>query len=355
MRKERIITYQESRILKDSIYIDVRTSAEYQEATIPGAVNIELLDNTERKIIGTIYKQESPKAARLKGVEIVSPKLPKLIKAINELSQKKKNIILFCARGGLRSKSLAEFAQLAGIEVYLLQNGYKDYRHFIMNKLANYQFEGELAVLHGNTGVGKTYILKEMEKLGANIIDLEAIANHRGSVFGSIGLSLPYNQKYFESLLWEELNAKDRGEGIIFIEAESKRIGNSVLPKFFVEKMRSSIDILITASQEKRVKNIYQEYINDITTNQKEFQQQIIESLTSIKKYLIKLAGKNYYNELLVQAEHGNFYNIITMLFENYYDPMYNNSQKKIANYQLEINADNISQAAVKIVNYFLS
>lgn len=353
MRKEKIITYAKSITLKNSIYIDVRSSAEYQEATIPGAVNIELLNNHERKVIGTIYKQENQKAARLKGVEIVSPKLPEIINKINELAQTNKNLIIFCARGGLRSKSMAEFAQLAGIEVYLLQGGYKNYRHFIIDQLANYKFKGDLVILHGNTGVGKTYILREMEKLGANIIDLEEIANHRGSVFGSIGLNSPYNQKYFESLLWEELNAKDKQDGFIFIEAESKRIGNSVLPKFFTQKMKSGLNILITAKQEKRITNIYQEYIKDITTNQEEFKSQVIESLTTIKRYLIKLSGKEYYSDLLFQARKGNFRKIITMLFENYYDPMYKSSQKKITNYQLKVDADNIKHAAKKIFTTF--
>ena len=217
MRKERLITYQQSLNLENSIYIDARTKEEYQEATIPGAVNIELLDHQERKIIGTIYKQQSPKKAKLKGVELVSPKIPDLIAEVNQLAREYDNLIIFCSRGGLRSKSLAEFSDLAGIEVYRLENGYKGYRHYIIDKLDNYQFKGEIVVLHGNTGVGKTYILKEMDKLGANIIDLEGIANHRGSAFGSIGLNEPYNQKYFESLLWEELKKKDQPDGYISV------------------------------------------------------------------------------------------------------------------------------------------
>jgi len=146
MRKERLINYQDSLNLKNSIYIDARTKKEYNEATIPGAVNIELLDYEERKIIGTIYNNKNSKKAKLKGVELVSPKIPDLIAEINQLNNKYDNLIIFCSRGGLRSKSLAEFSDLAGIEVYRLENGYKGYRHYIMNKLENYNFKAKISV-----------------------------------------------------------------------------------------------------------------------------------------------------------------------------------------------------------------
>ena len=353
MRRERIITYQESLKLKNSIFIDARTKAEYEEATIPDAVNIELLNHEERKIIGTIYKQQSPKKAKLKGVELVSPKIPDLIAEVNKLAKKYDNLIIFCSRGGLRSKSLAEFSDLAGIEVYRLEGGYKHYRHYIMDKLENYEFKGEIVVLHGNTGVGKTYILKKMEHRGANIIDLEGIANHRGSAFGSIGLEEPYNQKYFESLLWEELKSKDHKNGVIFVEAESRRVGHSVIPDFFHQEMKAGEDLLINASLQKRVENIYLEYIRDIESNQSEFIERVLESLTAIKKYLIKKAGKDSYFKLLDLAEAAKFKELTKILLEEYYDPMYEHSQKKVDTYRAEIDAENIEKAAEKIIDLY--
>jgi tRNA 2-selenouridine synthase len=353
MRKERLITYAESLKLDNSIYIDARTNAESEEATIPGAVNIELLNYEERKVIGTIYKQQNPSKAKLKGVELVSPKIPDLIAEIDELAKEYDNLIIFCSRGGLRSKSLAEFSDLAGIEVYRLENGYKGYRHYIIDKLENYKFKGEIAVLHGNTGVGKTYILKEMEKMGAAIIDLEGIANHRGSAFGSIGLEEPYNQKYFESLLWEELKLKDKEDRVIFVEAESRRVGHSVIPEFFHQKMKAGADLLITASMQKRVENIYLEYIKDIESNQQEFIERVLESLTAIKKYLIKKAGKDSYFELLELAKKAEFKKLTKILLEEYYDPMYEHSQKKVDNYKAEIKAENIEKAAQKIIEIY--
>ncbi|MFW6230128.1 MAG: tRNA 2-selenouridine(34) synthase MnmH [Halanaerobium sp.] len=353
MRKERLITYQQSLNLKNRIYIDARTKEEYQEATIPGAFNIELLDHQERKIIGTIYKQQNPKKAKLKGVEIVSPKIPDLIAEVNDLARKYDNLIIFCSRGGLRSKSLAEFSDLAGIEVYRLKEGYKGYRRYIIDKLNNYQFKGEIVVLHGNTGVGKTYILKEMEQLGANIIDLEGIANHRGSAFGSIGLNQPYNQKYFDSLLWKELKQKDKYGNFIFVEAESKRVGHSVIPQFFHQKMKAGDDLLIKASMKKRVENIYLEYIKDIESNQQQFIERVLESLEAIKKYIIKKAGKNSYIKLIKLAEDAKFKELTQILLEKYYDPMYEHSQKKVDNYLAKINAENIEKAARKIVKLY--
>lgn len=353
MRKERIITYQKSINLKNSVYIDVRTKAEYEEATIPGAVNIELLNQEERKIIGTIYNKENPKKAKLKGVELVSPKIPTLIEKVDQLFQNYENLIFFCSRGGLRSKSLAEFSDLAGFKVFRLENGYKGYRHYIINKLKNYKFKGEIVVLHGNTGVGKTYILKEMQNLGANIIDLEGIANHRGSAFGSIGLQKPYNQKYFESLLWEELLKKDQKNSYIFVEAESKRIGHSVIPKFFYKKMKDGNDILINASIKKRIDNIYLEYIKDIKKNRQNFIERILESLTAIKKYIIKKTGKDSYYKILELAKTAEFEKLTEKLLKEYYDPMYAHSQNKISNYQAEIKAENIKKAAQKILTLY--
>jgi tRNA 2-selenouridine synthase len=353
MRKERLITYEESLNLKNSIYIDARTKEEYSEATIPGAINIELLNYNERKIIGTTYKQQSSKKAKLKGVELVSPKIPALVAEVNQFNQEYKNLIIFCSRGGLRSKSLAEFSDLAGIEVYRLESGYKGYRHYIIEKLKEYKFKGKISVLHGNTGVGKTYILKEMEKFGANIINLEEIANHRGSAFGSIGLAKPYNQKFFESLLWEELKIKDQENGVIFVEAESRRVGHSVIPEFFHLKMKDGEDLLITASMQKRVENIYLEYIKDIESNQENFIERVLESLTAIKKYIIKKAGKDSYFNLLELAKKAEFKKLTKILLEEYYDPMYEHSQNKIDNYKEEIIAENIENAAQKILDIY--
>lgn len=353
MRSERIISYKDSLKLENAIYIDVRTKKEFKEATVPGAINIELLNYEERKIIGTIYKNQSSKDAKLKGVELVSPKIPKLIEQINKLEQKYNNLILFCSRGGLRSQSLAEFSELAGIEVYRLENGYKGYRHYIIEKLENYNFEGKIVVLHGNTGVGKTYILKEMEKMGANIIDLEGIANHRGSAFGSIGLNQPYNQKYFDSLLWQELKQKDQKEGVIFVEAESRRVGHSVIPDFFNQEMKAGEDILINASMKKRVANIYLEYIKDIESDQQKFIDRVLESLIAIKKYIIKKSGKKCYFKLLKLAKKANFQKLTQVLLENYYDPMYEHSQNKIDTYKAEIKAENIKVAAQKIIDLY--
>lgn len=353
MRKERIIDYEESLNLKNKVYIDARTKEEYKEATIPGAVNIELLNQQERKIIGTIYKQQSPKKARLKGVELVSPKLPNLIEKVNKLSKKYYNIIIFCSRGGLRSESLAEFSRLAGIEVYRIEGGYKNYRHYIINKLENYKFKGEIVLLHGNTGVGKTYILKEIQKLNASIIDLEAIANHRGSAFGSIGLEEAYNQKYFESLLWEELNKKDKKNTKIFVEAESKRIGNSVIPNFFYKKMKMGDDILIKASMNKRVENIYLEYIKDIKKDKNNFIERVLESITAIEKYIIQKAGKDCYLKLIKLSKDGEFKQLTELILREYYDPLYEHSQNKIDNYKAIINADNIKKAAAEILQLY--
>ncbi|RCW48760.1 tRNA 2-selenouridine(34) synthase MnmH [Halanaerobium sp. MA284_MarDTE_T2] len=346
----KVIKYEDTLDLKNKIYIDVRTEEEFTEATIPSAVNIPLLNFEERKLIGTMYKQESPKKAKLKGVEIVAPKIPTLIKKINNLNEKYDNLILFCSRGGLRSESPARFAELAGIEVFKLKGGYKAYRNYILDRLDSFDIKNTFVTLHGNTGVGKTKILLELEKMGESILDLEALANHRGSAFGSIGLGSPYNQKMFDSLLYEDLKKKDKKGGYIFLEAESKRIGYSIIPDIVLQAMQAGPKILIKAPIEKRVEIIYEEYVNDIIENKDKFIHRAEESLKAIEKYVVQKAGKNVYSSMLEDLRRGDFKPLIKKLLQKYYDPLYAHSQNKIDQFAAEVESDNIRKAAEKIL-----
>jgi len=346
----KVIDYEDTLDLKNKIYIDVRTEKEFAEATIPSAVNIPLLNSEERKLIGTMYKQESPKKAKLKGVEIVSPKIPNLINKINDLNEKYNNLILFCSRGGLRSESPAKFAELAGIEVFKLRGGYKSYRNYILDHLNSFDIKSTFVILHGNTGVGKTKILLEIEKMGGSILDLEALANHRGSAFGSIGLGSPYNQKMFDSLLYEELKKKDKKDGYIFLEAESRRIGYSIIPDIVLQAMQSGLKIIVTAPIEKRVEIIYEEYVNDIMEDKDKFIHLAGESLKAIEKYAVQKAGKAGYSAMLEDLSRGDFKPLIKKLLQKYYDPLYAHSQNKIDQFTAEIEADNIKKAAEEIL-----
>ncbi|GAB6098500.1 tRNA 2-selenouridine(34) synthase MnmH [Halanaerocella petrolearia] len=347
-----LINYPHTLDLESIAYVDVRSPKEFKEATIPGAINIPIFNNEERAKIGTVYTQESPAKARMLGVEIVSPKLPSIVRKIKNISENYKHLVLFCSRGGMRSESIALVADMAGIDLYKLDGGYKTYRHFIMERLKNYQLQSRLLVIHGNTGVGKTELLYKLKEAGVPIIDLEGLANHRGSAFGSIGLGEPTNQKYFDSLLWEKLE-KINGLPIIAVEAESKRIGSSVMPDFFRETMEEGIHILTKSSIDQRVTRIMGEYSETYKKDKEGFIDRALESITSIKKHIIKKAGKKGYQELVNNCQAGQFNKVIKTLLTEYYDPLYNHSQQKYQDkFRLEIETDDLNQMCHQIVNF---
>ncbi|MGM0438028.1 MAG: tRNA 2-selenouridine(34) synthase MnmH [Bacillota bacterium] len=345
------ITYKDSLNKNSVIYVDVRTSKEYNESTIPGAINLPILNNKERKTVGTIYNNKSPGAAKMKGVEFISPKIPELVKKIKELRQEYNYVIIFCSRGNLRSKSIVTFADLAGLKAFQLKDGYKAYRHFILDELENYKLQNKFLVIHGNTGVGKTDLLYKLKNKGINIIDLEGLANHRGSAFGGIGLQKPRNQKMFDSLLWEKLESIT-DENIIAVEAENRRIGMSNLPQFFVNKMEKGIHILIESSMEARINRIYNEYTDSFQENQEKFIQKTLNSIESVKKHLIRDMGKEKYNNLKRLVKNQELKSVIKILLKHYYDPLYNHKQKMQKNYSLKINSDNINYIKNEIIKF---
>ena len=213
--------------LKTTIFVDTRTNAEYLKGHITDAVNIPLLDNEQRAIVGTLYKQKGQETAILKALELASPNFPMIYSSLLNLKKNNpdKKLVIYCARGGMRSGSVHAFMDSLKIDSLKLKGGYKRYRNIVLDtierKIPNIKF----IILNGYTGSGKTAIIKKMQNLNIPAIDLEELAKHMGSAFGSI----PYKgervtQQQFENdLATEILKLKD--ENIIFLEGESKRIG----------------------------------------------------------------------------------------------------------------------------------
>ncbi|TDX53152.1 tRNA 2-selenouridine(34) synthase MnmH [Orenia marismortui] len=345
------ITYEEC-LDKDSIaYIDVRTPKEFAESTIPDAINIPIFTNQEHSKIGTIYTQKSPAEARLLAVDLVSPKIPSFIRKIKNLTKEYEDVVIFCARGGMRSESIAVFCKLAGLKVYKLTGGYKSYRHFILDELENYKLQSRLVVLHGFTGVGKTELLYRLEAAGIPIIDLEGLANHRGSAFGSMGLGQPTNPKMFDSLLWEKLQELE-GKSIIAIEAESKRVGISVVPEFLLEAIANGVHILIQRSLSSRVKLIIDEYKGSYEEDYQSLIDQAVESISAIQKHIIKKTGKKNYERLINLCQDGELEKVVSFILKNYYDPLYQYSQDKYDNFALEIQEDNLAKINQRIIEF---
>ena len=305
------INIEELKTLGHPILVDVRSEGEFAEATIPGSVNIPLFNNAERAEVGTTYTQASQSLARELGLRIVSPKLPDIIKEVEELS-KKGPLVLFCWRGGMRSKSLAAVVDLMGIPVYRLQGGYKAYRNRVVDFYEN-QLPFHVVVLRGNTGVGKTELLRELRAEGYPAIDLERLANNRGSVFGAIGLGSPPSQKKFEGLLYEELESLSQFSYII-VECESKRIGRVTLPTSFFTAMKEGTQILHCDSMENRVQRLLREYATVPNA---------LQEISTALERLIKTLGHVKVQELRTLLDGGCLDRFTERLLVEYYDKLY--------------------------------
>lgn len=299
-----------NKIDESHVLIDVRSPREYKSKTIPNAINIPIFDDKERELIGTIYKQESVEKAKKIGIEIGSKHLPDIYKKISELDKKYNNLVFFCARGGFRSSSLVSLFKSIGINAIKLNGGYKGYRKYINEHLPMEVGKIRFVVFYGNTGIGKTDILKSLKNEGMDILDLEGCANHRGSILGGVGLGEQNTQKMFESLVYESL--KNRKTNLVFVEGESKKIGKDIIPNYLYDAMESGINIKIKASMDRRVNNLFREYVHDTDD-------ELIFSLDNLRKYLGN-KNINQYIELINKHE---YKQVIEELIIKYYDPLY--------------------------------
>jgi len=235
--------------------IDVRSPGEYAHAHFPNAINLPLLNNEERAIVGTTYKHEGNQTAVLKGYELVGHKFADYINQAIKMAPNKK-INVYCWRGGLRSNIMAFLLHSAGFEVNLLEGGYKKYRNLVLETLEQPR---QIKIVGGKTGSGKTYVLHELKKLNQQVIDLEGLANHKGSAFGSLGQAPQPSVEMFENNLamqWYNIDSN----AILWLENESRMIGSVRIPPKIFEAMRSATTYDIQISLGRRIQHIAQEY-----------------------------------------------------------------------------------------------
>ena len=235
--------------------IDVRSPAEYNHAHIPGAVNVPLFSNEERALVGTLYKKSGRDAAVLLGLEIVGSKLADFVRKAKKIALKKE-VLVHCWRGGMRSGSFAWLLKTAGFNVNILEGGYKSYRNLVLDGLA---VPHQFIILGGKTGSGKTDILKEIEKCGEQIIDLEALAHHKGSTFGAIGQLPQPSTEQFENLLYQKIRTLDSSKRI-WLEDESRNVGSCYIPQSFYNLMRASKVTFIDVPKYTRIERLVREY-----------------------------------------------------------------------------------------------
>lgn len=235
--------------------VDARSEGEFAQSHIPGAINMPILNNAERIQVGTLYKQAGPEKATLKGFELVGPRFHLIQReALRNFPDKK--IMLYCWRGGMRSQILSWLLTQVGFEVYRLAGGYKTYRTFTFNEVRK---PYSLLVLGGKTGAAKTVLLQKLHEKGEQVVDLEGLANHKGSSFGAIGQPSQPTVEQFENLLAEQLRVMNPHQ-VLWVENESRRIGRIILPDSFYQQMTQSPRIEIEKHQEERIAHIASEY-----------------------------------------------------------------------------------------------
>jgi tRNA 2-selenouridine synthase len=321
----------------DYILIDLRSPEEYSDFTIPGAVSLPLFDNEERKLIGTVYNHESIEKAKKIGVDFASKKLPILYEEILRLKKDRDKVVLFCERGGLRSSSVCSLLSSLGVGAVKLRGGYKGYRSVVNAMLPKLNSGVNYIVIHGYTGTGKAELLKMLEDKGHDVLDLERYANHRGSLLGDVGLGNRVSQKQFESLVYDRL--KGRKSNVIFVEGESSRIGNIVVPHYIMESMKAGKHILAEGSLDKRVQRIVEEYTQHV-----DCKSDIKNSLEKLGRHISAKRIEDYTRCI----EEDNYCEVARDLMVRYYDPMYENEQKEFE-YELTVNTDNMEEACQSI------
>ena len=327
--------------------IDVRSPLEFAEDHIVGAINCPVLSDLERQKVGTIYKKESSFKAKIIGSSLTAKNIAFHIE--NNFMEKKGSLqpLIYCWRGGQRSKAFSIVLSEVGWRTNQLKGGYKEYRNQVINFLDNIGPKLKITLISGKTGSAKTKILKSIENEGGQILDLEGLANHKGSLLGKIPDLIQPSQKFFESLIFnkiQKLNLKDK----IYIEAESSKIGNIHIPKSIWKKMINSPRIEISANVELRAKFLVSDYdymCNDPTL------------INPIIKGLKNRLSKKLFDEWTNLIDRKKWFDLTKSFLENHYDPSYSSNTikndrkviKKIT--ATSLNNSDIKDIAEKILN----
>ncbi|MFK7816749.1 MAG: tRNA 2-selenouridine(34) synthase MnmH [Gammaproteobacteria bacterium] len=328
--------------LNDSPMMDVRAPIEFEKGAFPSSINLPIMDNQQREIVGTYYNDHGQDKAVEKGHELVQGEIreARIATWVNFAKQNPQGS-LYCFRGGLRSKITQQWMQEAGEELPIIFGGYKALRTFLLNELENTANECSFTLIGGKTGSAKTILINELD----NAIDLEAAAHHRGSSFGSHAIQ-QNNQINFENILAINF-LKLRHNNIlnIILEDEARTIGRAGLPKSLFAKMRESKLVVIEEPYEARLERLIQEYVVDMHS---EFEAlDVADAFQSFSNYLLRglekiqkrlgparyvVAYKAMQQALKHHSQTGtiaNHYDWLKVILENYYDPMYEDQLKK--------------------------
>ena len=299
--------------------VDARSEAEYALDHLPDAVNWPTLNDAERRSIGTLYVQVNPFEARKRGAAIAARNIAATIEREIIARPKDWKPLAYCWRGGQRSGSLSLVLSQIGFRVTLLEGGYKAFRAALLLDIPRRVSNLRWRVICGTTGSGKTRLLQALAAEGAQVLDLEALANHRSSVLGAIpGLAQP-SQKRFDTLIWQTLREFDPARPV-FIESESKKVGNVALPPSLVDAMRASPCLNLVLPDDERVTLLMEDY--DFFARDAELFCERLQVLTA-------LLGKALVGEWQTSVRAGDIQRVVRELLERHYDPVYQQSMRR--------------------------
>jgi tRNA 2-selenouridine synthase len=302
-----------------SAVIDARSESEFALDRLPGALNWPVLNDAERIVVGTEYAQISAFTAKKRGAALVARNIAMHIeREVMELPKDWKPLV-YCWRGGTRSGSLALVLDQIGFRVHVLEGGYREYRRAVIAALDQLPLRFQYRVVCGTTGSGKSRLLQVLRAQGAQVLDLEALANHRGSVLGLVPGSVQPGQKQFESRVWDTLRGFDASRPV-FVESESKKVGDLRVPLVLMERMRTSPCIQLELPLAARVQLLIEEY---------DFFVKDTAAFCGRLDALRATRGNEVVNAWQAAAKAGDTPQVVQDLLVTHYDPIYTQSMKR--------------------------
>jgi tRNA 2-selenouridine synthase len=294
--------------------IDARSPAEYAEDRLPGAENWPVLDDDERREVGTEYKQVSAFDARKHGAALVARRVAEHLEQRAIDKPREWQPLVYCWRGGQRSGTLAWFLGQVGFRVSVLQGGYKAFRTVVREQLDALPARFDFTVIAGRTGSGKTRLLQALAEQGAQVLDLEDLAKHRGSVLGGLPHEPQPTQKAFDTAVWHALQGFDAARPV-FVESESRKIGTLAVPDALLARMRAEGRVvMVTMPDAARVQLLLEEY---------GFFAQQLDRFCGHLDTLVELRGKDIVTRWQTLAQAGRWAEVFEQLMREHYDPLY--------------------------------
>lgn len=297
--------------------IDARTPSEYADDHIPGAINCPVLSDEQRVEIGTLYKQVSPFAAKKRGAALVAQNIAHHLLERFQDRPRKWRPLVYCWRGGQRSGSFVTILRAIGWDACQLEGGYKGWRRHVMDELARLSPLFDYRIVCGATGSGKTRLLSALAAEGAQVLDLEALAAHKGSLLGNLPFEPQPSQRMFDSRLFTALSNLDGGRPV-YAEAESRRIGKVELPTVLLERLRASPCLALEASREARVDYLLEDYAYFLANSAPLLEQ--MDRLTELR-------GAETVARWRGLIDGGHWRPLVEELLDLHYDPLYLRSQ----------------------------